>query len=229
MINSDVTKNDEGAHSLTGRLIYIIGPAILQNELMAFFLEQQTGAKCLTGENLRSVRGIDDDHTDQPNLVFWDCQGKDPESLLAELKSHGQKTLSRIFVALFNVSPSWGIEEKAVVRGVRGFFYEQDPLDRFPKGVGAIFDGELWVSREIMSKCILKGKRQDALPKGDTIGLTRREIEILAMVAVGARNDEIADKLCISPHTVKTHIYNIFKKIGVPNRLQAALWAAKYL
>jgi LuxR family transcriptional regulator of csgAB operon len=60
-------------------------------------------------------------------------------------------------------------------------------------------------------------------------GLTPREVEILAMVAVGAKNEEIAEKLHISPHTVKTHIYNIFKKIDVPNRLQAALWAASNL
>jgi len=49
------------------------------------------------------------------------------------------------------------------------------------------------------------------------------------MVAVGAKNEEIADELFISPNTVRTHIYNIFKKINVPNRLQAALWAAKNL
>jgi len=59
--------------------------------------------------------------------------------------------------------------------------------------------------------------------------LTPRQIEIIAMIAVGATNDEIADKLCISPHTVKTHLYRIFKKINVPNRIQAALWAAKHL
>jgi len=229
MLDSHVTKNEESPHSLTGNLIYIVGPGRLQNELMAFFLGQQTGAKVLTRENFHSAQGIDDDHTGQPNLVLLDCQGKDPDSLLAELESYGQKMLSRIFTALFNVSPGLGIEEEAVARGVRGFFYEQDPVDRFPKGVSAILDGELWVSREIMSKCILKHKRQHSLLKGDTTGLTPRETEILAMIAVGAKNEEIADKLCISSHTVKTHIYNIFKKIGVPNRLQAALWAAKNL
>jgi len=42
-------------------------------------------------------------------------------------------------------------------------------------------------------------------------------------------NEEIAKELHVSLSTVKTHIYSIFKKIDVPNRLQAALWAAKYL
>jgi LuxR family transcriptional regulator of csgAB operon len=49
------------------------------------------------------------------------------------------------------------------------------------------------------------------------------------MVASGRANNKIAEELCISPHTVKTHIYNIYKKISAPNRLQAALWAAKNL
>jgi len=49
------------------------------------------------------------------------------------------------------------------------------------------------------------------------------------MISAGTKNEHIADKLSISPNTVKTHIYNIFKKINVPNRLQAALWAANNL
>jgi DNA-binding CsgD family transcriptional regulator len=49
------------------------------------------------------------------------------------------------------------------------------------------------------------------------------------MIITGLKNEEIANRLYISAHTVKTHIYNIFKKINVPNRLQAALWAAKNL
>jgi DNA-binding NarL/FixJ family response regulator len=228
MVHSDPMKTDEDLGSLTGKLVFVTGPGKLQNELMAFFLEQQTGTTCRTGKDLHSIQDVDD-HAGQPVLLLVDCHGWNLESLLADLELYRQKKPARILVALFNVDYSLGIEEEAMLRGVRGFFYVQDPLDRFPKGISAMFAGEVWASREIMSKCILHHKRQDSLPRGDATGLTPREVEILAMVAVGAKNEEIAENLCISPHTVKTHIYNIFKKIDVPNRLQAALWAANNL
>ncbi len=65
-------------------------------------------------------------------------------------------------------------------------------------------------------------------PGSDSL-LTKREKEIIRQISAGASNCQIADRLFISPHTVKTHLYNIFQKIDVKGRLQAALWAAKYL
>ena len=59
--------------------------------------------------------------------------------------------------------------------------------------------------------------------------LTPREREILEQIAQGASNRDIAEGLSISPHTVKTHLHNIFQKINVTGRLQAALWAARHL
>ncbi|SMC51074.1 PilZ domain-containing protein [Desulfocicer vacuolatum DSM 3385] len=61
------------------------------------------------------------------------------------------------------------------------------------------------------------------------VHLTPREREILEKIVQGASNRDIADGLYISPHTVKTHLHNIFQKINVSGRLQAALWAAKHL
>ncbi|MFH1156226.1 MAG: LuxR C-terminal-related transcriptional regulator [Pseudomonadota bacterium] len=63
----------------------------------------------------------------------------------------------------------------------------------------------------------------------DAADLTQREKEILDRIAGGASNRQIADTLFISPHTVKTHLHNIFRKINVSGRLQAALWAADNL
>jgi DNA-binding NarL/FixJ family response regulator len=76
---------------------------------------------------------------------------------------------------------------------------------------------------------MMEKRGKDVPAKKDKALLTSREIEILAMISLGNKNEAIAEKLFISQNTVKTHIYNIFKKIDVPNRLQASLWAAKNL
>jgi LuxR family transcriptional regulator of csgAB operon len=212
-----------------GKRIYIVGPRKLQNALMAFYLEQQTGAICRTIPDLGGLQRIDDAYAGQSVLLLLDCEGNHVDGLLSDIERCRPERPAQCLVALFNLDPGLGIEQHSVVLGVKGFFYEDDPLERIPKGISAIFEGELWASREVMSRCILEQGQQKGLPRGDVAGLTPREVEILAMVAVGAKNEEIAEKLNISPHTVKTHIYNIFKKIDVPNRLQAALWAASNL
>ena len=215
--------------SQTNGIIYIIGPRKLQNELMASCLERETRAKCLLGEDICDVRFPDDAKgKEQPKLVLLDCHGKDPESLLMALRSYGIEKLSRYYVALFNFCHGLGIEKKCVQQGIRGIFYDDDSLPQFLKGVRAILNGQLWLSRKIMTKCILS-KGWDSPSETDSSILTPRESETLALLAVGATNGEIAERLYISSHTVKTHLYNIYKKINVPNRFQAALWAAKHL
>ena len=222
-------EKDKSVDSFTDRVIYVVSPNRVQSELIASFLKQKTAAKCLTVETIRDIPILNDESIEPRRLVLIDCLGKDPESLLAELESFKKMVLSRDLVLLFNISFGLRIEEEAVMRGVRGFFYNHDSLDRFQKGVSAVLDGELWISREIMTKFILEDKRPRRYFKTNASVLTRREIEILAMAASGATNGEIANELYISPHTVKSHLYNIYKKIKVSNRLQAALWAAKNL
>jgi DNA-binding NarL/FixJ family response regulator len=201
----------------------------LQNELIASHLKQKTGNECLAVDDIRQVRADDSKDQRQKKLLFWDCQGKSLNGLLAELASYINSNQSEDRIVLFNVPADLECEKKFVLKGVRGFFYEHDPLDNFMKGVQAVLDGKLWLSRELMTKCIFEDTDNDKSSKRISEELTERQIEILAMIAVGSTNDEIAEKLCISPHTVKTHLYRIFKKINVPNRVQAALWAAKHL
>jgi len=58
--------------------------------------------------------------------------------------------------------------------------------------------------------------------------LTGRELEVLTLMAAGATNPEISEKLQISPHTVKTHVVHIYEKLGVNDRTQAAVLASKH-
>jgi len=211
-------------------VFYIVGRRRLQNELISFYLEQSMGVRCQLYENIRSIPvDIKDLSEEEPGLILWDCQEDDAEKLLLELELHAKQMVSRFHLVLIHVPADFGFEDKFVWQGVRGFFYEQDPLDCIRKGIRAVIEGELWLSRKLVTKCILEGKEQADRNKHKTLSLTPREVEIVALVATWATNEEIAENLCISPHTVKSHLYNIFQKIGVPNRRQAALWATKNL
>ena len=59
--------------------------------------------------------------------------------------------------------------------------------------------------------------------------LTPKETEILAIISKGASNQEVSEQLSIKRRTVQSHLYYIYKKLGVSNRIQAALWANKNL
>jgi len=208
---------------------YIVGPMKLQNALMAAYLKGKTGSECVAVDDLRQVSSEDSGGKCKPKLLFLDCRGKSLKVPLAELSPFINENGSASRIVLFNVPTDVKFQKKYILKGIHGFFYERDTLDNFVKGVQAVLDGQLWFSREMMTQCIFEGTDKDKASKSTSDVLTERQIEILAMIAVGSTNDEISDKLCISPHTVKTHLYRIFKKIEVPNRVQAALWAVKNL
>jgi len=213
----------------TGKAFYIVGPRRMQNELIASLLEREIGNVCHVLEDINHISKINLKNPVHLNFVFLDYQGKDPKSLMAELRTYTRQTQSLNHIVLFNVPPDLEFKKKFVLEGIQGLFYENDPLNTFLKGVQNILDGNLWLSREMMTKCIFEGNGKNKSSKSSSQDLTQRQIQILAQVAIGATNDEIADKLCISPHTVKAHLYRIFKKINVPNRVQASLWAAQNL
>ena len=233
-------QNHEKTHS-SGSLasgLCVIGPKRLQNEMVARCLGLATGAKCQVVCDISQIHALAPLKTkDEQSLIVLDCQEKDPHELLAELKSCLKHKLSRHIVALYNVSEDIEIEESCLFDGIRGLFYEQDSFELFTKGVQAILDGKLWFPREMMERWLLEGAERRSLPSREKIALkakgteilTKRETEILTMVAVGNTNDEIADKLSISLKTVKAHLYSAFKKLNVSNRLQATLWTAENL
>ena len=210
------------------RAIFIVSPRKLDSELIAYALAKEICEKC---QIVPDVSFLKDDPSTPPRktLILIDCLENDFDQIMRGLSDQQQEPSENLIVAVYNVYPGWGIEEEALRFGIKGFFYKHDGLKLLIKGINSIFKQEVWVSREILLRSAMGGKRKKRSAIQEKTGLSIREIEILLLLSSGIQNEEIAQKLFISPNTVKTHLYNIFKKINVPNRLQAALWVAKNL
>ena len=211
-------------------VIYLIGSAKAQSELLATHIAKNTGVNCLLMENLETAAQSIKQNGKRV-LLMRDCYRKSNEMILAELQLAYHEKLSWTLCCLFNLEAGSGVEMEAVEYGVKGFFYEQEKLESLIRGICGVFQGEIWLSRKAISKYIQSrsNPRKHTNRNSGASQLTRREIEILGKLAGGNSNQNIAETLFISRHTVKTHIYNIYKKINVSDRLQAALWATKNL
>ena len=205
-------------------MIYIIGPCRVNNELLAAFLEAKTETRCVSKETIVDVIDSSGQETDKPKLVLLDCFAKDPERLFLEVESCRRDICKPGLVAVFNLIRGLKIEEELVEGGIRGIFYANDQPEHLARGVRALLEGEIWISRNIMSRFIPEAEKAKRLSANEMSELSKREVEILGLVAKGAMNTEIAETLFISRHTVKSHLYNIYKKIKVTNRLEAAIW-----
>jgi LuxR family transcriptional regulator of csgAB operon len=206
---------------LSDACIHIIGPFHMQNQLLASFLKQETGAECRIWQRVDKIAGDGKGKA----VILWDCKNMSAKAMIEEMASF---PIADHRVLLFNVHSDVQFEQEAVHLGVCGFLYEQENYTILPKAIKAVLGGELWLSRAFMSRWIQSTKRNGRIPPNEN-GLTAKEAEILQLIARGASNKDIARQLFISSNTAKTHVYNIFKKINVANRLQAAIWARQHL
>jgi DNA-binding NarL/FixJ family response regulator len=221
-------KEDRGV-ALTENALYLLTNENFHSQALASILQREVGARCICCQNPVKVGEKAREWPAKASLLLIDGTAKDFEAVLVDVQVQYQSSHNGPIPALYNLPAGSGIEKKAFSRGVRGFFYRHDSLEHMIKGVRALLKGELWMSRDLLVEFALKGSGKGNGIGGSEVLLTSREMQILALVSAGATNEEIAEKLDLSPHTVKTHLYNVFKKINVPNRFQAALWAAKNL
>mgnify|MGYP000201808253 CR=1 FL=1 len=115
--------------------------------------------------------------------------------------------------------------EKSLKAGAKGFIVKVSTADEIVDAIEEIAAGRFYLCSKV-SKYIVQGfLGKTSARKRDSTGLTPKEKEVLALVAQGASNQEIADKLFVRDVTVKTHLNSIFKKLKVTNRTQAVLLA----
>jgi len=208
--------------------LFIWGPNPLNNRLLARHIHSFSG---ITPKCLVEFGDCSENDFSPGNLFFCDCDKADPALYCRKLHRNGFSLNESPAIALLNVSPDLDLIEEIKHHSIQGIFYASDHFDLIEKGIKKILDGEYWLSREMLVKS-LQSVRVNADKVRDlpaTSQLTVREREILRFIAAGLSNQAIAERIFISPNTVKTHISNIYKKIDATNRVQAILWATECL
>jgi two-component system, NarL family, nitrate/nitrite response regulator NarL len=174
--------------------------------------------------------------------VLDKVQELDPDVLLLDLRMPNLDGLSalqalqqsnrRTRVIVLTASEDKNEFVQAMKLGCSGIVLKQTAPDLIVKSIRKVHAGEIWLDSH--TTAAVMRQFQTGIDSSSSAGaskgrerspLSAREREIVALVAQGYKNKEMAEKMFISEQTVKNHLHNIFDKLGVSDRLELALYA----
>jgi DNA-binding NarL/FixJ family response regulator len=170
----------------------------------------------------------------QPDVLLLDIRMPDLDGLqaLSSIKSLRPDTT---VIMLTSVREQHSLA-RAIALGAAGYLLKDTHPRQIPNIIQAVLEGDAIVDQSLLRSALTPeveaepaGARADLTgdPETTSPDLTAQETRVLRLVAEGMDNDAIAEALVISPNTVKTHVTSVFRKLGVSNRTQAAVWAIR--
>lgn len=160
----------------------------------------------------------------KPNIVLLDLNMPNLDGLQVLSIIKQQRMICKVIILTIHNEVDYLI--KALDNGCDGYVLKDSDFDTLKKAIYSVYSGDTYIEPSLMPLLNASLAERDVL-KEKVSDLTKRELEVLKMIASGAFNKEIALTLNISERTVKNHVSNIFKKIGVSDRTQAAVFAIK--
>jgi DNA-binding NarL/FixJ family response regulator len=161
-----------------------------------------------------------------PRITLLDIRmaGGDGLDALVALK-RAQPTMSVVMLTTYN-NPTF--MARAVAGGAAGYLLKGIDRDDLLQALRAVAQGEMLLSRDDLARS-LRGVCEQVSASPDLFEpLTEREVEVLRLISTGLSNRDIAAVLYIAESTVKTHVEHIIGKLGVSDRVQVAVWAARH-
>lgn len=165
----------------------------------------------------------------KPDVVLMDINMPIINGLKAIKMLKENNTSARIIVLTIHEDKEYLLE--TIRMGAAGYIMKDAEVEHLIEAIRMVYRGKIYIQPNLTSDII---KEFDSLPNSAVInktnenGLTQRESEVLMLISEGLNNREIADTLYISEKTVKNHVSNIFKKLDVCDRTQAAIYAIKH-
>jgi two-component system, NarL family, response regulator NreC len=164
----------------------------------------------------------------QPDVALLDAMLPNGDGIHAAAQIVDRVPTCRVIV--FSGHEDERVLLDALEAGAAGYLSKESPLVDLIEATRAVHRGEALVPPRmlgaVLQRLIQRRRERDAALRR-VGGLTRREREVLGLLAQGADNDEIAQRLVISPETARTHIQNMLGKLGVHSRLEAAAFVVQ--
>jgi DNA-binding NarL/FixJ family response regulator len=209
----------------TIRILLVDDHKVVRHGLRAF-LDGETDLE-VVGEAADGRDGIDalarlTAEERQPHVVLMDLQMQPLDGIEATRQVRARFQDVEV-VALTSFVEQERIHG-ALEAGAAGYILKDAEPEEVAAAVRAAHRGELQLDPAIARRLVESLRRG---PADAAEELTRREREILRLVAAGRANKEIAAELTISERTARTHVSNILRKLGLASRTQAALWAVR--
>ena len=177
---------------------------------------------CATGlQAIEKVRQL------KPDVILLDTEITDCDYLEAIRRCHELILQAHIIILTHSVQESDLFS--AIAAGVSAYLTKDVQVEDLIRDIIRVHGGDVIISPPLAARLIeefrLLGEKKKTEKKKEPLGLSKRELEVLSLVAEGAPNKKIANTLCISENTVKVHLSNILEKLQVNTRQQAAIIA----
>jgi DNA-binding NarL/FixJ family response regulator len=164
----------------------------------------------------------------RPDVILMDLRMPDLSGPEATRQILGNDPNARV-LALTVASDDRDVAD-ALQAGARGFLAKDTPVDNLVVAIRAAARGSAWLSPRAAEVVLGRIRTAAAVEEQDPAPLqllSERELDVLRLIAEGMENVEIATALNISPRTAKNHVSNILNKLGLPSRVQAAVYAVR--
>lgn len=208
-------------------IIYLLSSLISPND---HFLKDVKKQGCLELIVLYSEVELNIISPDSSYILLIDARLN--EDKLFELQAHSTIQHAQATALVF-APKTPNLALLSLWNNLAGYFYETTPFFHLTEQIREIVNGQNCLPKTLLIAFFKHWQaiyqQQDNQMVQVKLSLTRRELDILTHLQVEQSNLDIADSLFVSEHTVKSHLYRIFKKLNVTNRRQAINWAQLYL
>ena len=161
----------------------------------------------------------------KPDLVLMDIDMPHMNGLEATEKA--LELMPELKIIAFSMFSDEEYYYKMIDRGVKGFILKTSGINELENAIKNVMSGDTYFSNELLRKIINNFGHSNSNKPTLQDNLTDREIEILQQICLGLSTDEIAEKLFISPKTVKSHKSNLLEKTVCKNTPALILFAIK--